>query len=136
MTESTVLDASAIIAFLQGEPGDVLVQKALQSRYCVVTAANQGEIIAKSLDRGVSAQSVQAILAELDYVVIDIKAEDGVQAGWMRAQTRKLGLRLGDRLCLAVAQRLMARVLTADRSWMPMAQPLGLEIRCMRPGSD
>ncbi len=136
MTEPTVLDVSAIIAFLQGEPGNELVQKALQSKYCLVTAANQAEIIAKSLDRGVSAQSIQAILAELAYVVIDIKSEDGVLAGWMRAQTRKLGLSLGDRLCLAVAQRLRAQVLTADRAWMSMAQPLGLEIRCIGPGSD
>lgn len=135
MTEATVLDASAIIAFLQGEPGIELVQQALQSGRCLVTAANQAEIIAKSLDRGVSAQSVQSILAELAYAVIDIKAEDGVQAGWMRTQTRKLGLSLGDRLCLAVAQRLKAQVVTADRPWLAMAQPLGLDIRCIRPGS-
>ena len=135
MTKATVLDASAVIAFLQGEPGHELVQQALQSEPCVVTAANQAEIIAKSLDRGVAAQNIQTILAELAYAVIDIKAEDGVQAGLMRDRTRKLGLSLGDRLCLAVAQRLKAPVLTADRPWLSMAKPLGLDIRCVRPGS-
>ena len=135
MTKATVLDASAVIAFLQGEPGHELVQHALQSEPCVVTAANQAEIIAKSLDRGVTAQNIQTILAELAYAVIDIKAEDGVQAGLMRDRTRKLGLSLGDRLCLAVAQRLKAPVLTADRPWLSMAKPLGLDIRCVRPGS-
>lgn len=135
MTKATVLDASAVIAFLQGEPGHELVQQALQSEPCVVTAANQAEIIAKSLDRGVGSQNIQTILAELAYAVIDIKAEDGVQAGLMRDRTRKLGLSLGDRLCLAVAQRLKAPVLTADRPWLSMAKPLGLDIRCVRPGS-
>lgn len=135
MTKATVLDASAVLAFLQGEPGHELVQQALQSEACVVTAANQAEIIAKSLDRGVNAHGIQTILAELVYVVIDIKAEDGLQAGLMRGQTRKLGLSLGDRLCLAVAQRLKAPVLTADRPWLSMAKSLGLDIRCVRSGS-
>lgn len=135
MTQACVLDASAIIAFLQGEPGGEEVQSALQSQHCVVTAANQAEIIAKALDRGVSTNAIQTILAELAYVVIDIKAEDGIKAGYLRATTRPAGLSLGDRLCLAVAQRLKALVLTADRPWLAMAQPLGLEIRCIRPGS-
>ena len=135
MTTVTVLDASAVIAFLQGEPGSERVQQALQSEPCVVTAANQAEIIAKSLDHGVSAQGIQTILAELGYTVVDIKAEDGVQAGLMRGQTRKLGLSLGDRLCMAVAQRLEAPILTADRPWLSMAKTLGLGIRCIRPGS-
>ena len=135
MTKATVLDASAVIAFLQSEPGHELVQQALQSEACVVTAANQAEVIAKSLDRGVGAQNIQTILAELAYTVIDVKAEDGVQAGLMRDRTRKLGLSLGDRLCLSVAQRLKAPVLTADRPWLVMAKPLGLDIRCVRPGS-
>lgn len=52
MTPSTVLDASAVLAFLQGEPGADLVGQSLQSEHCVVTAANHAEVIAKSLDRG------------------------------------------------------------------------------------
>jgi ribonuclease VapC len=56
------------------------VALALQTRVCVVTAANQAEIIAKSLDRGLAAEAAQAILAELPYTVIDILARDGAQA--------------------------------------------------------
>lgn len=130
----TVLDASAVIAFLQGEPGSDLVRLALESDRCVVGAANQAEIIAKSLDRGVDLQTLHAVLAELAYVVIDVTAEDGASAGAMRSQTRSIGLSLGDRLCLACAQRLKARVLTADRLWGKLALPLGLKIQCIRPG--
>lgn len=133
MSRVTVLDASAIIAFLQGEPGDEVVRQVLQSGQCVVSAANQAEVIAKSLDRGASPEAIKTILAELAYTVVDIKAEDGMQAGWMRAQTRNIGLSLGDRLCLAVAQRLKATLLTADRPWLAMAEPLGIDIRCIRP---
>jgi len=135
MTPPTVLDASAVLAFLQGEPGEDLVRKSLQSGRCVVTAANHAEIIAKSLDRGGAPETINHILLELSYTVIDSTAEDGAQAGWLRTQTRPVGLSLGDRLCLAAARRLNGKVLTADRPWLTVAQPLGLNICCIRPES-
>ena len=135
MSQATVLDASAILAFLQGEPGEDRVKQALQTEHCVVSAANQSEVIAKALDRGIDPAAIKTILAELGYTVIDITAEDGAQAGWMRSQTRALGLSLGDRLCIATAQRLKAKILTADRPWLSVAQPMGLRIECIRPDS-
>jgi len=132
-TPVIVLDASAVLAFLSGEPGQNVVADALQSGQCKVTAANQAEIIAKALDRGHTADSIQAILAHLAYDVMDITAVDGVQAGHLHVHTRTLGLSLGDRLCLAAAMRLGATVLTADRPWLLLAPDLGLDIRSIRP---
>lgn len=133
MKPVTVLDASAVLAFLQGEPGEDVVRQALQGGSCVVSAANQAEIIAKCLDRGGDPETIKLILTELDYAVVDVTADDGAQAGWMRRDTRNIGLSLGDRLCLAAAQRLKARVLTADRPWIAMACLLDLDIFCIRP---
>ena len=135
MSEVTILDASAVLAFLQGEPGDDIVRLALQADNCIVTAANHAEIIAKVLDRGADADAIKAVITQLGYKVIDVSAQDGECAGWMREQTRAIGLSLGDRLCLAVAQRLKAVVLTADRPWLAVAQPFGIDIRCIRPGA-
>ncbi len=133
MIDCTVLDASAIIAFLQGEPGQEIVKLALHNEACVVSAANQAEVIAKALDRGLDAPTIQTILAELNYTVIDTTAQDGTQAGLLRSQTRSLGLSLGDRLCLVTAQRLKAKVLTADRPSLLAGQAMGLDIVCIRP---
>jgi ribonuclease VapC len=133
MKAATVLDASAVLAFLQSEPGADVVLTALESDSCVVSAANQAEIISKSLDHGLSLSTLQGLLNELNYSVVDITAADGVAAGSMRAKTRHLGLSLGDRLCLALGQRLGAKVLTADRHWLKVAKPLGLGIQCIRP---
>lgn len=133
MNQLVVLDASAVIAYLQGEPGEDQVQEALRTQECIVTAANHAEIIAKSLDRGVDGLVIETILAKLAYKVIDITAEDGAQGGRLRATTRSAGLSLGDRLCLAVAQRTKALVLTADRPWLKLAKGMGLKIRCIRP---
>jgi len=134
-THAVVLDASAVLAFLSGEPGQDVVAEALYTGQCKVTAANQAEIIAKALDRGHTGDGIQAILADLAYEVVDITAADGVQAGCLRLHTRALGLSLGDRLCLAVAKRLGAAVLTADRPWLALAADLGLDIRSIRPGT-
>lgn len=133
MNQQVVLDASAVLAYLQGEPGSAAVEQALQTQNCVVTAANQAEIIVKALDRGVGTDAIQAILAELPYAVVDVQAADGVLAGLMRPAARAWGLSLGDRLCLAVAQRLKARVLTADRTWLALPDLPDLVVVCIRP---
>ena len=135
MSKSVVLDASAIIAFLQGEPGSEVVGQALHSQRCVVSAANQSEVISKAMDRGAEPEAIKTILADLAYQVVDIPVGDGEQAGWMRGATRSMGLSLGDRLCLALAQRLKARVLTADRAWLGVSETLSLDILCIRPSS-
>lgn len=134
MTQAVILDASAVLAFLQGEPGSEMVEASLQrTQSCLVTAANQAEIISKGLDRGIAAPELQEILDCLGYQVIPHPVEDGQIAGHLRRPTRQAGLSLGDRLCLAAAQRLNAQVLTADRAWLSLAAPLQLDIRCIRP---
>jgi PIN domain nuclease of toxin-antitoxin system len=132
-----LLDASAILAYLHDEPGADQVAEALTSLAdCQATAANHAEVIAKCLDRGVADADVIPMLAEMGYRVIDLTAEDGALAGQLRAATRRHGLSLGDRLCLAAAHRLGCPVLTADRPWLDLATPLGLDIRCIRPASQ
>lgn len=129
-----LLDASAILAYLHDEPGADQVAEALTSLAdCQTTAANHAEVIAKCLDRGVAEADVAPMLAEMGYRVIGLTAEDGALAGRLRTLTRSLGLSLGDRLCLAAACRLGCPVLTADRPWLDLATPLGLDIRCIRP---
>lgn len=135
MSQITLLDASAILAFLQAEPGDDVVRQALHDDTCLVSAANHSEVIAKAIDRGAEARALQVVLAELAYTIIDVTPDDGIAAGLMRSATRKTGLSLGERLCLATAQRLKARVLTADRPWLSVAKRLGLEVQCVRPES-
>jgi ribonuclease VapC len=110
MKGTTVLDASAVLAFLQGEPGQEAVLQALQTQRCVVSA----------------------ILSELSYTTVDVTVADGQQAGQMRNLTRSAGLSLADRLCLALARRLKASVVTADRAWLLVAESLQLNVVLIR----
>jgi ribonuclease VapC len=134
MKTTTVLDASAVLAFLQGEPGQEAVLQALQTQRCLVSAANEAEIISKSIDRGLPPAAIAAILLELSYTAVDVTVADGQQAGQLRSLTKSASLSLADRLCLALAQRLKARVLTADRAWLLVAEALGVEVVLIRGG--
>ncbi|MBS0555098.1 MAG: PIN domain-containing protein [Proteobacteria bacterium] len=126
-----------MLAWLNAEPGAEAIDALLQAGApCLVPAAIHAEIIAKALAHGVAPDAVRDIVASIGYTVIDTSAEDGAAAGWMRPVTRAHGLSLGDRLCLAAAQRLKAQVHTADRAWLAVADALQLDICCIRPDEN
>jgi len=124
-----VLDASAILTFLQGEKGAQTVEDVLPE--AVVCSNNLAEIIAKLVDRGVPTDDINKIVAAFDFSVIDVSKEDAVANGLLRAGTREAGLSLGDRSCLALAQRLALPVLTTDRAWGRLADSK-VEVRLLR----
>jgi PIN domain nuclease of toxin-antitoxin system len=61
----------------------------------------------------------EPILARFtDQVMVEpFTYDDALEAAALAASTRRQGLSLGDRACLALARRLGATALTADREW-------------------
>jgi PIN domain nuclease of toxin-antitoxin system len=111
---SVVLDASALLAFLQDEPGAEMVEDALRGG-AVCGAANWSEVAQRVLASNRDWDLVRALLASYDLVVEPVSADDGEWAArrWRRGDA----LSLADRLCLALGEREGADVLTADRAW-------------------
>ena len=110
----TVLAASAVLAFRQGEEGADLVEGALGSG-AVASAANWSEVAQKVLAHGRDWGLARALLQSFDLQVEPVSVDD---AEWAAERWRAgEGLSLGDRLCLALGERLDHEVLTADRSW-------------------
>lgn len=125
-----VLDASALLAGLNGEPGGDRVAAALD--FAVVSAVNYAEV-AGGLSRGAnSPQRVRAILQTLGCTVVPADEEMAIDAGLMRALTDRAGLSLGDRFCLALSRRLRAPTLTADRQWTLIADDVGVKVELIR----
>ncbi len=109
-----VLDASAVLAYVQGEPGSDAVEAALvDGSRC--GAANWSEVAQKVLAAGRDWELVRALLSSYPLTVDPVVAEDAEWAA--RRWTAGEGLSLADRLCLALAERADAEVLTADTTW-------------------
>jgi ribonuclease VapC len=123
-----VLDASALLAFLQREPGLDRVRRALPG--AVVGSVSFAEVVAKLVQWGAPPDRVAERLGELDLDVHAFDRELAFAAGALQARTRRLGLSLGDRACLALAASLGAPVLTTDRAWQ--AADLGVEVELIR----
>lgn len=111
---SVVLDASAILAFVKGEPGSDLVESALSDSSCC-GAANWSEVAQKVISAGRDWDLVRALLDSYDLRVEAVEVDDAEWAArrWIRGE----GLSLADRLCLALAERRDEPVLTADSVW-------------------
>ena len=123
-----VLDASAVLAFLNSEPGYERVSLALPNS--VISAVNMSETIAKLMEVGMPEKEIELVLAYLGCEVKSFELEDGKSTAKLRQVTRPLGLSLGDRACLALGLQLGLPVLTADRAWSSLT--LGIEIEVIR----
>jgi PIN domain nuclease of toxin-antitoxin system len=111
---TVVVDASAILAFLQGERGaDVVEEQLTDDARC--GAANWAEVAQKVRGAGRDWSLSRALLASYGVMVESVLETDAEWAGarWRRGE----GLSLADRLCLALAHRLDAPALTADSAW-------------------
>lgn len=127
----TVLDASAVLAYLLGEPGEELVGEVLERGLGVISAVNLSEVGAKLADGAMSHPEIEEVLAGLDLRLVPFDREQALASAWLRGPTRPLGLSLGDRACLALAEHLSLPVLTTDRAWLDVQG--GLTVRVIRP---
>lgn len=125
-----VLDASALLAGLNAEPGADRVAATLD--FAVISAVNFAEVAGSLARGGNRPDDVRAILGALACTVMPADEEMAIDVGLMRAVTDRGGLSLGDRFCLALGRRLRAPVLTADRQWALIADDVGVAVELIR----
>lgn len=123
-----MLDASAVLAMLRGEPGGEKVFELLPR--AIISAVNYAETVSKLIDLGASRQEAAEVVEEFALQVATLDAEAALDAGLLRESTRAKGLSLGDRACLALARARGLPAVTADRSWA--AVDVGVEIVLIR----
>ena len=130
MSERFVLDASAILCLLKGEPGADRVMEALPRSS--VSAVNISEVYAKLADAGGSEQKILSAIGVLHFRIEPFDDSLARLAGLLRPTTRVLGLSLGDRVCLALAQQRDAVALTTDRNWAKLPSDLSIAVEIIR----
>jgi ribonuclease VapC len=131
---ASVLDASALIAYLNDEAGAETVAEAVAAS-ASISAANWAETLSKAADAGRDPGEVAADLAAQGLLpglieVEPLTAADALSMADVRVRTGRTDISLADRACLALALRLDLPVLTADREWTEL--DLDLEVRPIR----
>ena len=125
---SVVLDSSALLAFIQGEPGGEVVAGLVGD--ALMSSVNHAEVVTKLVERTGSLEIAKAALAIANVDVVDFDRWQAEQAGVLVKRMRPQGLSLGDRACLVLAIREAAPAITADRIWAKVK--LDVEIRVIR----
>ena len=111
-SEAFVLDASAVLALLQEEPGAELVEAKVGAS--AISAVNWSEVIHKSLSRNLDVAGLREDLEALGLRIADFTAEGAEATARLGSVTAPLGLSLGDRACLALAGALGVPAMTSD----------------------
>lgn len=125
---STVLDASALLAFINDEPGGNLVAAHLAD--AVISSVNFSEAVAKLVSRNFPLAEAVRLLGQTEIAVIDFDRSLGEAAGGLIIHTKRQGLSFADRACLALAARENVPVLTGDRAWAGLS--VDVDIRVIR----
>ena len=112
---SVVLDASALLAYLQDEPGGDRVKAMLGQ--AVLSTVNWAEVVGKARDEEIDVEGLKEDLESLGLGFEPFSAAQAEVAGRLKEATRRLGLSLGDRACLSLGHARGEAVYTADRAW-------------------
>ncbi len=123
-----VLDSSAVVALIRAELGADQVAEVLdESMLCTV---NLAEVVSVLVNHGRSAEEAARAMQGLPFTLAPFDAALALRTGTLHAATAHKGLSLGDRACLALAERERLPALTADRAWSDL--DIGVEIRLLR----
>jgi PIN domain nuclease of toxin-antitoxin system len=110
-----VLDSSIIIAIAQGEAGSDLLLRYLEG--AVMSSVNYAEVLQKVAQLGRSVSDARIIVRDMDVGIVPHDEELAAETAMLWPATRKKGLSLADRACLALARSMNAVAVTADRAW-------------------
>lgn len=110
-----VLDASALLAFLNGEPGSERVAPMIPR--ATMSSVNVAEVVGKLAAAGLPDHSIRAALGALGVRTMPFDDAQAFEVGMLRSRLARSGLSLADLCCLTLAAKLGAPAVTADTAW-------------------
>lgn len=134
MNNKIVVDTSAIIALMNREEGFEIVEKYISNS--IISSVNLSEVITVA-NRNVFETEEERIeglklIKTTFFHIVDFDTKQSELAASFDRYTKKFGLSLGDRSCLALAKYLDLPVLTADRVWGKLELDLDIQIKLIR----
>ena len=123
-----VMDSSAVLASIHGEPGADVVRAALAG--AVISAINFAEVVSKLISRGLPEAEAAIAARRFGTQVVEVDEDQAIAAGMIHAATRAAGISMADAFCLALAKQRGTPALTSDRAWKTL--DVGVEVMLIR----
>lgn len=128
MKANYALDASAVLALINTEPGHEKVAHYLPEA-CISTV-NLSEVASILHGMTVPDNEVALLLDSLVPTVVAFDKINAYQTAWFKFATKNMGLSLGDRACIALGKIYDIPVVTADKMWAKL--DIGIKIVLIR----
>jgi len=129
MKPQVILDASALLAYLQQEKGYKEVDSALTNGAALSTV-NLAEVYRKIISEGWDLEEISSRLKALGLIILPFGEDEAKISAELYPIVKRLGLSLGDRACLGLGLKLRLPVLTTDKTWSRLN--LKISVRVLR----
>ncbi|MEO7122813.1 MAG: type II toxin-antitoxin system VapC family toxin [Lacisediminihabitans sp.] len=124
-----VLDASALLAYLNEEPGADEVEAMLDD--ALISTVNLAEVLQKAANGDIDSAPLASEIARMGVGSVAFDPAMAVIATDLWPKTKHRGLSLADRACLAVAEATDWIVVTTDKAWADLDLP-GINIHLIK----
>jgi PIN domain nuclease of toxin-antitoxin system len=124
----TVIDSSSALCFLLRERGWEVFSDFVPAG--IMSVVNYAEVVQRLLREDANAELRAGALVVAGLRLIDVDLDVAIGAARLESSTRKQGISLGDRICLALGIERKLPVLTADKPWKDLRLPV--EIKLLR----
>lgn len=114
--KSVILDSSSLIALLAEEKGQEKIIEILPN--AVMSTVNIAEVVKFLIEKkGLTKQQIYQLIQNLIPNILPFDEEQAFLSGELISDTKRLGLSLCDRVCLALALLKNYPIYTADKAW-------------------
>jgi len=110
-----VLDSSALLAYLNEEPGGEEIEPLLDG--ALISTINLSEVLQKGVHQDIDPTELAATISRMGVDSVRFDAGMAARTAALWVTTRPYGLSLADRACLTLASDLHATAVTTDRAW-------------------
>jgi len=124
-----VLDASCLLALIKNERGAEIVEQLLGN--IIMSSINVSEVATVLLDSEMTEEECKSSIEPFIDSIIPFCENQAFVAASLKKHTKKLGLSLGDRACIALGIKTGFKVYTADKIWKNL-EIKNVDIRLIR----
>lgn len=121
-----ILDASALLALLQGEPGADKVQTVLHR--AIINTINWSEVIQKLSVHDPDAADIRAEMELTGLKIVPFSIDQAEICASLWEQAKPFGLSLADRSCLATGIDRNMEIMTTDKVWQEVELPVAVYV--------